>query len=108
MSGTEYQFSVERVKIKTDDFFAKYDVTRAPNVIQRRSGVTTTPFMEKKVPFGHLKKDRDWDNLKKELAHRNLSIKGGWTVCKKRLMDNEGDTKNFSVMSSAVFPWYDA
>jgi hypothetical protein len=105
VSETDHQYSVERVKIKTDDFIAKYDKTRAPNVIQRRHGVTVTPFMQKKMPFGKMNRDRDWDNIKKELAHRNLSIEGGWTQCKERLMENEGERQDCSMLSGVVIPW---
>eukprot|EP00978_Attheya_sp_CCMP212_P040253 scaffold217766_cov49-Attheya_sp.AAC.1 len=65
VSETDHQYSVERVKIKTDNFIAKYDKTKAPNIIQWRHGVTMTPFMQKKVPFGQINKDCDWNNLKK-------------------------------------------
>lgn len=105
VSETDHQYSVKRVKIKTDDFIAKYDKTRAPNVIQRRHGVTVTPFMQKKMPFGKMNRDRDWDNIKKELAHRNLSIEGGWTQCKERLMENEGERQDCSMLSGVVIPW---
>jgi hypothetical protein len=106
VSEKENHFSVERVRVKTDDFAEKYDLSRAPNVIQRRRGVETTPFMLNKVPFGKLLKDRDWVNLKIELAHRDLSIEGKWTECKERLMRHEGDKKNFKIHSNATFPWY--
>ena len=95
VSEKENHFSVERVRVKTDNFAEKYDLSRAPNVIQRRRGVETTPFMLNKVPFGKLLKDRDWVNLKIELAHRDLSTEGKWTECKEHLMRHEGDKKEF-------------
>jgi hypothetical protein len=100
------QFMEKRVKIKTDDFKTKFNRTRAPNKIQRRRGVEVTPYMLGKVPFGQLKMIRDWENLKVELAHRNLSTEGNWTSCKTRLSEHEGDKKHFSVLSNVTFEWY--
>jgi hypothetical protein len=100
------QYSEARVKLKTDDFKTKFNRPRAPNKIQRRRGVEVTPYMLGKVPYGKLLKSRDWDNLKVELIHRNLSTEGTWTACKTRLIQHEGDNKNFSVLSNVTFEWY--
>lgn len=102
----ENQFSEKRIQIKTEQFKQKFNQTRPPNKIQKRSGTEITPFMQGKVPFHNLKKDRDWPNLNIELVHRNLSTEGNWTACKTRLMENEGDRKNFKIQSGAIFPWY--
>ena len=107
VSEKSIQFSASRISVKTDDFKNKFNIERKQNVIQRRKGVDITPFMQGKVPYGKLRMDHDWENLKIELVHRNLSTDGNWTACVKRLTNHEqGDKKNFKILSSATFPWH--
>ena len=99
-------YSVSRISLKTEEFKSRFHIERQQNVIQKRRGADITPFMLGKVPYGHMNKDRDWENLKIELMHRNLPTNGNWTMCKKRLMEHEGDKKYFKVLSNATFPWH--
>jgi hypothetical protein len=56
-----------------------YEDSGAPNVLQRRVGrVGLLPLLEGLVAYSMLLKDRDIEEVKKELRFRRLSDEGGW------------------------------
>jgi hypothetical protein len=73
------QFEEERVAAKTEAYEKHYDDSRAPNALQRRVGrVELMPLLEGLVTYSRMLKDRDIEEIKKELRFRKLSDEGGW------------------------------
>eukprot|EP00978_Attheya_sp_CCMP212_P002541 scaffold5152_cov60-Attheya_sp.AAC.7 len=81
-------YSDSQVTLKTEEYKNTFNIEQTPN-----------------VPFGKLNMDRDWETLKLELVHRDLSTDGKWKACNMRLKNHEGDTHHFKVQSSAIFNW---
>jgi hypothetical protein len=73
------QFEEHRVAVKTEAYKMHYEESGAPNVLQRRVGrIELMPLLEGLVTYSMLKKDRDSEEVKKELRFRGLSDEGGW------------------------------
>ncbi len=78
------QFEEHRVAVKTEKYERHYEESGAPNVLQRRVGrIELKPLLEGLVTYSMLLKDRDIEEMKKELRFRGLSDEGGW---EKRLL----------------------
>jgi hypothetical protein len=86
MGGTEgvyfeenNQFEEQRVLVKTEAYEMHFDDVGAPNVLQRRVGrAEMMPLLEGLVTYSMMLKDRDIEEVKKELRFRGLSDEGGW------------------------------
>jgi hypothetical protein len=73
------QFEEQRVLVKTEAYEMHFDNVGAPNVLQRRVGrVEMMPLLEGLVTYSMMLKDRDIEEVKKELRFRGLSEEGGW------------------------------
>jgi hypothetical protein len=73
------QFEEHRVAVKTEAYEMHYEESGAPNVLQRRVGrIELMPLLEGLVTYSMLLKDRDIEEVKKELRFRGLSDEGGW------------------------------
>jgi hypothetical protein len=65
--------------VKTQAYDRHYYDNRAPNVLQRRVGrVELMPLLEGLVTYSKMLKDRDIEEVRKELRFRGLSDDGGW------------------------------
>ena len=65
--------------MKTEAYKMHYEESGAPNVLQRRVGrIELMPLLEGLVTYSMLLKDRDIEEVKKELRFRGLSDEGGW------------------------------
>jgi hypothetical protein len=79
ISKKNNQFEEHRVAVKTQAYDRHYYDNRAPNVLQRRVGrVELMPLLEGLVTYSKMLKDRDIEEVRKELRFRGLSDDGGW------------------------------
>jgi hypothetical protein len=80
ISKTINQFEAQRVMVKMEAMDKTWDENhRAPNALQRRVGrVEFMPLVEGLCLYSFLLKDRDTEEIKKELRFRGLSDAGGW------------------------------
>jgi hypothetical protein len=71
----------------------RYEDSGAPNVLQKQVGrVKLLPLLEGLVTYSMLLKDRDIEEVKKELRFRGLPDEGGWEKCLLlRLKKNEAN-----------------
>ena len=73
------QFEEQRVLVKTEAYEMHYDDVGVPNVLQRRVGrVEMMPLLEGLVTYSMMLKDRDIEEVKRELRFRGLPEEGGW------------------------------
>jgi hypothetical protein len=73
------QFEEHHVAVKTEAYEMHYEDSGAPNVLQRQVGrVELLPLLEGLVRYSMLLKDRDIEEVKKELRFSGLSDEGGW------------------------------
>ena len=97
LSGNAKQFVVERVSDKVDDYTESFQKNKAPNALQRRTGLCPLmPVLTGRLPFAGLLKARDIDQVKMELLFRGLSDEGPWkNGLIARWKEDEGDNKFF-------------
>jgi hypothetical protein len=73
------QFEEQRVLVRTEAYEMHYDDVGVPNVLQRRVGrVEMMPLLEGLVTYSMMLKDRDIEEVKRELRFRGLPEEGGW------------------------------
>jgi hypothetical protein len=90
------QYAVKRVDAKVEVYAEHKGDNKPLNVLQRRRGIHQTSLTLGRVLYSKMKKDDYIDDVRKELAYRNLPITGGWRDhLLKRLKESEGDDKSF-------------
>ena len=97
----DLQFEAKRVAVKMESYEQSQAKEKAPNALQRRTGIEVTPLIAGRILYSALLKNRDMENLKLELQFRGLSTEGGW---KKDLIPSlkkseGGDPKSFKPRS---------
>ena len=92
----ENQFATHRVAIKVEEYEKHKHNNKPKNRLQNRKGIHQTPLVLGRIRYSKLKKDRDIDNIRKELESRGLPTNGGWkNDLIPLLKSHEGDQKSF-------------
>jgi hypothetical protein len=96
ISDNKEQFSTKRVGVKLENFNNNKDKNKPKNKLQKRTGIHVCPMVLGRILYSKLKKDRDTEDIKKELVCRELPTDGGWQKqLMVRLKNDEKDTKSF-------------
>ena len=91
LTNSDRQFKRKRIESKVQAVKDNYMNQPAPNVYERRTGITLTPLMLGKVQYAKLRAHNNMLQIKQELTLRQVAFQDSenWTTLKNRLRDNE-------------------
>lgn len=103
------QFAAGRVAAKVENYEKHKHKDKPKNRLQSRKGTHQTPYVLGRIHYSQLRKDRDTNDIKKELEYRELGTDGGWQKhLLARLKSHEGDQKSFKPQHpDLVSTWFE-